>query len=290
MSIKRSIPMIVAVALTALAACGDDDEAADDTAPVATEPASTSAPATSATPTTSAPATTPASATTAVASTAPTSAPLDDASLALSALLTIDDMPSGWTESSEEDDDEQDAENIRRISECSGLDAGLIGDEVLGDTKAESPEFESPDEAASVKHTLGLAPDAATAVAAITAIGDDTLPPCYEEAIRATFEDAAVTTDPADTLAEGMTLADIAMERIEPPVPVDADAAVWYSTTATLDYKGQPIEVFLDLLFTQNGRVLSQIEFDGTNARFPEEEFGPIVTAAEEKIDAIATT
>src|SRR5688572_4938388 len=105
----------VAIALLLLAACDDsNDNTADTTAPTATEAPST----------------------TAAATTAPTTAAPGDAEVAQSALLTIDDMPTGWIESPNEDDDEQDAATIQLISECSDLDAALIGDEVLGESKA----------------------------------------------------------------------------------------------------------------------------------------------------------
>src|SRR5688572_17290204 len=264
---------VVAIAVLLLAACGDsDDNTADTTVPPATEAPSTTA----------APSTTPATTTT-----PPTAAP-DEAAIAQSALLTLDDMPSGWTESPTDDDDEQDAETIQRISDCSGLDAALIGDEVLGESQAKSPDLESPDELASVKHTLGFAPDEATATAAMTEIGDDALAPCYEEAMRTTFEEAAVTTDPEDSLPEGMTLAEITMERIDPKVTVGADEAVWYTATATLDFQGQQIEIYLDLLFSRTGRVLSQLEFDGTTTPFPQDLYEPTIGAAQAKIDAIA--
>ena len=268
MQIRRTA--IASIAVVALVACS---ESGDDTAGTTAPAAATDAPSTSAPPTT------------AVATTAPT---LTDGELAQSALLTLDDMPSGWTESPTDDDDEQDAQTIQRISDCSGLDAALIGDEVLGESQAKSPELESPDELASVKHTLGFAVDEATAIAAMTEIGDDALAPCYEEAMRTTFEEAAVTTDPDDSLPEGMTLADIAMERIDPKVTVDADEAVWYTATATLDFQGQQIEIYLDLLFSRTGRVLSQLEFDGTTTPFPAELYEPTISAAQENVDAIA--
>ena len=218
-----------------------------------------------------------------------TTAAVDEAELVQSALLTVDDMPTGWTEAPNESD-AQDAENAQRISDCSGLDVKLIGDGVLGDTKAKSPEFSSPDSLASVKQTLGLAPDEATASAAIAAIGDDGLPPCYEEAIRTSFDEAAVTTNPAESLPDGMTLTDVSMERIDPPpATITADDVVWYKATASLDYQGQALDIYLDLVFTRTGRVLSQIEFDGTTTPFPEELYAPTVTAAHEKIATVAT-
>jgi hypothetical protein len=262
---------LLTVASLAFAACGDDDD--DDSAPT-TAPAATEAPATAA-PTTATPAT--------------TEPAVSDAELARSALLTIDDMPTGWTETAQDPgEDAQDAATIERISDCSGLDADLIGDGVLGDTEAKSPDFDSPDELASVTHSVGLAPDEDTAVAAVAAIGDDALAPCYEEAMRASFAEAATTTDPSATLAEGVTLSDITMERIDPPVEVTADEAVWYEAAASLDYQGQTIDIYLNLLFTRTGRVLSQLEFDGTTAAFPQELFEPTISAAQAKVDAIA--
>jgi hypothetical protein len=252
---------VAVVAVVALAACSDSN---DDTADTTTAPTTSTLPPT-------------------------TTVAVDEAELVQSALLTVDDMPTGWTEAPNEND-AQDAENAQRISDCSGLDAELIGDGVLGDTKAKSPEFSSPDSLASVKQTLGLAPDEATASAAIAAIGDDGLPPCYEEAIRTSFEEAAVTTDPAESLPDGMTLTDVSMEEIDPPATITADDVVWYKATATLDYQGQAFDIYLDLVFTRTGRVLSQIEFDGTTTPFPEALYAPTVTAAHEKIATIATT
>ena len=255
--------MVVVAAVVALAACSDSNDNASDTTPAPTTSTSTLPPT--------------------------TTAAVDEAELVQSALLTVDDMPTGWTEAPNESD-AQDAENAQRISDCSGLDVELIGDGVLGDTKSKSPEFSSPDSLASVKQTLGLAPDEATASAAIAAIGDDGLPPCYEEAIRTSFEEAAATTNPAESLPEGMTLTDVSMDRIDPPpATITADDVVWYKATATLDYQGQALPIYLDLVFTRTGRVLSQIEFDGTTTPFPEALYAPTVTAAHEKIATIAT-
>jgi len=263
MQIRRAI--VVLVVVLALAACsGSDDNSAATTAPP---------------PTPQAPATTAAATTTLAVS---------DAELAQSALLTADDMPAGWTQAPNTDD-AQDAENAQRISDCSGLDVNLIGEGVLGDSKATSPDFSSPDQLATVKHRVGLAPDEDTAVAAIAAIGAAKLAPCYEQAMKSSFADAAVTTDPANTLPDGMTLTDVTMKRIDPPVTVDADDAVWYSADATLDYQGQTIDIYLDLLFTRTGRVLSQIEFDGNTTQFPNELYAPTVTAAQDKIKEVAT-
>ena len=73
------------------------------------------------------------------------------------------------------------------IAECAAVDRSLIGDEVLGDTKAESDRFGSPDGIFTFEQSVGFAADEDTAVAAITAIGSDALPDCYEQALTESF-------------------------------------------------------------------------------------------------------
>ena len=108
--------------------------------------------------------------------------------------------------------------------------------------------------------------------------------------MRASFEEASTTSDSSATVPDGVSLSDIAMQRIDPPpVDVGADETVWYSATASIDYQGQSIDIYLDLVFTRTGRVLSQIEFDGTTTRFPEDLFEPTISAAQQKVDSIAS-
>ena len=309
MHIRRGLA-VVFVAI-AMAACGDDDSAdetdgaeidADTDAPstAATTAPSTSsdAPSTS-TPATSAPTTAPAATepgTTAVATTATetsaapsTPAPDSEAGLAASALLTLDDMPSGWLSSSNTDDDEADEDMVQQIADCGGLDPTLIGDAVLGNTEAESDEFEDPEGAAAVSQSIGFTSDEATAIAAITEIRKPALAGCYEEAIRSSFAEMASGSDPSNTLPSGMTLTAITMEPVDLTGVAEPDEAMWYRATAEFDFNGQPLPLYIELLFLREGRVLSQLELQGNGEPFPEDLIDPIVTRAQEKMAEIAT-
>jgi hypothetical protein len=174
------------------------------------------------------------------------------------------------------------------MSDCAGLDAALVGDEVLGDTKAESDEFSSPDESATVSQTIGFAPDEDTAIAAMNEVADPALADCYEQAVRDTFAEMVTSTDPANTLPEGMTLSDVTMERVDLAGVAEPDETVVYRSVGTFDYLDQQIAIYADLYFLRDGTVLSQLEFGGVDQEFPVDLIDPIVATTQEKMATIA--
>lgn len=89
-------------------------------------------------------------------------------------------------------------------------------------------------------------------------------------------------------MPEGMTLLDIRMDRIPLDDVAEADEAVWYAATVSLDYQGQPLDLYVDLLFLRSGRVLSQLELGGTTVVFPDELIDPVVVTAIQRMDEIA--
>jgi hypothetical protein len=286
--------LLAVVAAMTLAACGGgSDDSADTTTPEATtapadtEPATTVPTTTAPTPATTEPATT-APATTVPESTVPatTQAPPEtEAEWAESALFTIDDFAPGWTAvPSEPEDDEDDAEMQALLAECSGIDPALLGEDVTGENEATSPEFVSPDETATVTHTIGFAQDEASAVEAITAIGDEAIPDCYLLAINALFEDLqGPDADPSETFPPGVTISDVTVDRVDLTGVAADDEAVWYAVTVTFEFEGQSLDQYLDLIFLRQGRVLSQIELSSEGAEFPPDMIDPIVGLAIER-------
>ena len=302
---ERIVVVSVAVA-SVLVACGgsDDDDATSTTAPSAsTEATATTAPPPATTaPATTEPATTAPPETTETSSTVPDSTapeatqppvgtppPGTDAELAQWALLTIDEMPEGWTETPyepSEDADDNDATAI--IAECSGLDPILISDDVLGDTKAKSGEFASPDESATVQHSVGFAPDEETATASILALGDESLPDCYVEALTQRLNDVIAGADPATSMPPGVTITSVTVEPVSLSGILEEDEGVWYAGTIVLDYQGQPIESYVDLIWIRDGRSMTNLELGGDGAIFPDELIGPIASQAQAKLAAIS--
>ncbi len=207
--------------------------------------------------------------------------PETEAEWAESALLTLDDFVEGWTEIPSEGDGElDDAEIEGLLAECTGLDASLLGDDVTGDNEATSPEFVSPDGLASVTHTVGFAEDTTTALAAITAIGDESIPDCYLQAINTLFENMQSGADPSETLPPGLAISDVTVDRVDLTGVAASGEAVWYKVAITFEFEGQTLGQYLDLIFLRNARVLSQLELTGDGVPFPDDLIDPIVGAA----------
>jgi hypothetical protein len=284
--------------LIALSACSGGGESGATTtvaaaittaAPVATEPATTTtsttepvATTTEATTTTVAPTTTEATTTTT------TIDPNDEVALSASALLQLSDMPDGWIETpfdpATDGPDDQDRETLAAIGECLGVDPALLGEEVVGDTLNESSSFESPDEAFGVQQEIGFAETEEVALASMAALASPTLAECYDQAATASFEEAKLT----DPVLANVTLLSLEALMIDLTGLAEPSEAVWLTITIELDYDGQPLDQYLDLLFLRDGRVMSQLELSAIGAEFPGEEIDPIVTRTIELMEGIS--
>ncbi len=295
----RTAPLLVLIALGAGCGGGDDTSTATSApaSPAATVPATTTPPTTTpptTTPPTTAPPTTAptttAPATTAPSSTAPaaTTAPATpEAELAATALIVLEDFAEGWKSEPREVDDD-DGRLIPLVAECAGVDAALIGDDVVGDRIARSPSFSSVDETFTLEHTIGFAVDADTAALSITLIGGDALPACYAEATQIAFTEEFTNPDPADSLPPGIELGEVGFEVGDASVFGLSAEAVWYHFDIPLTLGTDTIESHLDIVFLRNGAALSQVVMTGFGARFPVEDIGPIVQLADAKLATIA--
>lgn len=293
--IKRRVTWMVAATI-GLAACGGGGESATDTADRETQtsrPTATAPPTT--TPVTTTPVTTePAPANTEPAATAPPTTepapPATEAELAASVLITLDDLPEGWTETpfDPNEDNSDDEAVLAAIAECAGLDLTLINRDVLGDTRAESSEFESGEEVASVKHVIGFASDELTARAAMVEVGNPALPDCYAEAVKASFEARFADPDPTDSVPAEVVLGDLVAERVDLTNIAAEDEAVWVRVVASLTVQGDTLEQHVHLIFLRSGRVLSQVHLGGSGEPFPEDLFDPIISLAVVRAESIA--
>ena len=302
MRVRSWFPVVV-VAVLAAGCSGDDEPSAADTTAPPTTAASTTPPATTPAtiaPTTTAPATT-APPTTAPATTAPpttapaTSAPADPlAAVAEGALLTLDDFAPGWTEvpaadDTDDTDDAEDAEATALISDCAGVDALLIDEDVMGTARAESPGFTTSDETFAVEQIAGFAPDEATAAASAAAIADPDVPRCYGEGIVAFFERSAGSADAADTLPPGMELGEVSSFVGDlTAFDLRSQDALWFHVRFDLVLEGRTFEQHGDFVFLRNGAALTWLNLTGFGAPFPVEDIRPIVEAADAKLAAIA--
>lgn len=285
-----------ALALVGVAACSGDDIGSDSTvatttsAPIPTTAAPTTAPTTvpETTPATTAPPTSPPTterATTVPASSAPE--PIDEAAyveLAESALLDLDVFPDGWEERPASDDD--DAGNERfgdRVAECLGTDDERVS-ELLEPREANSPEFAGPgDSSPTVEHQVMVADDEAMAVKAmedVAAIGADA---CLEQTMQEFFDEEAA----ADIEQDGVTIGDIAVERIEVEAP--ADLVVGYLVELPVQAgDGQTASGYLQVFYLRRGRALSQLRLSSFGTIFDPEGVRLLTGEVITRLDRIA--
>ena len=81
---------------------------------------------------------------------------------------------------------------------------------------------------------------------------------------------------------------DVRVERLEPPPLIDADDAVLYAMTITTELDAQQLVTQLDMLFMRHGRVLSQLEFESTDAPFAVDLRSILAQLADSKIGLVA--
>ena len=200
------------------------------------------------------------------ATTAPdlTEAELADMELARTALITLDDFPDGWTEDPDDPDDESPdtATFEAEFDECLGRDDDRVGDD-LEDLVVSTGDFHPIDQnAPSVSHEVVLAPDEATAVAAMTEVVIDGAEPCLADVIQRFY----VATFADDPDLAGIAVGEVVVTRTETERPDDVAVGVSMEIPLTLD--GQDIDQFLEILYLRQGRALSELSFSSFGEPF----------------------
>ncbi|NNE12721.1 MAG: hypothetical protein HKN41_10830 [Ilumatobacter sp.] len=209
---------------------------------------------------------------------------LADRQLARTALITLDVFPEGWTEQPDvtEVDDEIDVRFERRFDECLGRDGESLTDR-LDDVEAESGDFTAPGEnAASVQHSVTLAPDPEVAIAAMSEIAVEGAAACLELVIQDFFTErlAADPEVPADLRVGDVTIVEV--DTGEAP-----DSSFGYEIEIPLELGEQRSSQFLELLFQRRGRALSSLQFSSFGSPFDRDGFAVLSQAAASNIEAI---
>ncbi len=277
--------LLVAFALVAGACSSDDDptstltDASDASAPVTgsapaatdsinpIEPTPTAGPTTASTAATSSPAgTTEPPPDIARAADAPdlSDAQRAEQDLARSVLITLDSFPDGWIEEPNDDDDSgDDAEFESQFDACLGRDDDeRVGDD-LEPLAVSTGDFRPvDDESTSVSHEVVLAPDADTAITAMSEVSVEGAETCIADVVERFYE-TSFTDDP--DLA-GIDIGDVIVTRTERERPADVAIGVLLEIPLTLD--GQTVSQFLEVLYQRQGRALSELSFTSLGSPF----------------------
>lgn len=274
-STARAVSVALAAALV-VAACGSDDPGTSEATPseslaaVDTTVADTSADTTSPDTTTE---TTP---DTSAATSTPDEPSQDveaDTAAADAALLTLADLPAGWTESPT---DEAAAALTARLAEC----VAVGGDEIsAADASAATGLFVAPEGSASIVQHVGVLATETEARTVVAFTVEPAVPACFEAAYA---ELGAETL--ASLLADGAQVGTPTATRLQVGSAGDATQAIRVVAPVT----GDPAvtEVTVDHVIVRSGRSLSTLTFSTSAAATTVEAIDAVTAVVAERLPA----
>ena len=181
-----------------------------------------------------------------------TQASSDDQPIAEAALLTIDDVPTGWTESAVPDEGDDVAAARQEVRDCYG--SGPSGPIDIGGAQAGTGQFESPDDE-SVKHDVAIG-DEQGAMDLMASLADDSVASCLESAFPELLQLAL------DAANQDFELTDVTVGRLS--VAPAGDEVVAYRVDITVMAGDESVDVFSDLVVVRVGRGLSALQFQSS--------------------------
>lgn len=273
----RSTVRVASVALAAtlfVAACGSDeaDTGVGDGGPsgTATTPDTTTPDTT--TPETVVDTTTPDTA-------APTSAPEEpgqdveaDVAVAEAAVITVGDLPEGWTESAREGDAAPALDG--RLAECVGVEGDRI---TAADATARSPLFVAPDGTLSLTQDIGVLATERDARTVVAFTAEPAVPTCFAEAYGELGADVL-----AGTLGDGAELGAPVATRLQVGSAGDATQAVRVVVPVTGDPSVD--EVTIDHVVVRSGRALTSLTFENRAEATPVETIDEFTALVAERL------
>ncbi len=263
----RSRPRVVTVALAAtllIAACGSDDSGsgADVATPTETIAGVDTTPDTT-TETTG----------------APTSVPDEaqdlegDTAAAEAALLTLADLPAGWTEAPAAGDADA---ALTALAACVGVDGDVIS---AADATAATDDFVAPDGTASIRQHVGVLAAESDARTVVAFTAEPGVPACFEAAYAELAGEAL-----SGIVAEGAQVGAAVASRLAVGSAGDATQAI----RVTVPVTGDPTtsEVTIDHVVVRNGRSLATVTFSSSAAATPVETIDEVTALIAERLPA----
>ncbi|MGB0112434.1 MAG: hypothetical protein WBP59_04385 [Ilumatobacteraceae bacterium] len=263
----------VALAATLLiAACGSDDDASTDTTVAAAEdttPATTPETTPETTDTTEAPATTDgASETTEPTETQDVEA---DTAAAQAALLTIADLPEGWTEAAAGAESEINA----RLAECAEIDSVTSAD-----ASASTGYFTSADGGLVMSQSIGVQPTEQDARMVVAFVATPAVPDC----IAAAYTELGAAALSPGAIADDAEIGEVTAARLAVGSAGDATQAIRVVIPVTT--AGVASQVTVDHVLTRTGRSVSIVAFEGLVAETPVETIDELNAVAASRLPA----
>lgn len=198
------------------------------------------------------------------ASSSPTGSPFPASAAkaaAKAALLTISDLPQGWSTSKEDDSDDSDTDKFAtELSDCLHAPPGLLGDKDTPDSAHEdSPDFDSPDGDTTISETVTVGRTShIDQVFALLRQSNAT--DCLTTAMSEVTKQLIADSKDADL--HKATIGDVKVGQLNAGHYGDDTLAL--RITVPLEVSGLSISVYDDEVYIRHSNAVANLQFEGT--------------------------
>lgn len=199
-----------------------------------------------------------------------------EAATAESALLTLGDMASGWTEVPSEDEERGDDETaaLRDYVACVGSSGDTMFD--FARTTVSTGDFTSPDDT-TIAQTIAV-DDISTVEEFMSLFSADGVATCLGDSAQVLFEAALDNPDPDDPPPDDLVVGAVTAGRLN--VAAAGDETVAYRLTLPVSTSGFNINIYTDIVATRVGNSLSGLTIQSTITPFDAGELDQFVQLA----------
>ena len=197
----------------------------------------------------------------------------EDKAAAQSALLTLADFPSGWSEVPVEDETDEGANS--EFAACVGSDEGLID---VGGAKASTGDFSGPDGNVTISEGVGIAQTVDEAAAQLTALEEPGVTACLQDAFRDLVSDRIKDPSTFGGTPEDYSVGEVTLGRLN-VTPV-GDQVVAFRVSVEIKSEEVSVNLFLDNVYARMGRSIVFLQFESALDPYAAEDVDQIVSLA----------
>jgi hypothetical protein len=191
-------------------------------------------------------------------------------SAANAAVLSISDLPAGWSTSKDQSDDSDTTEFQKRLADCLGAPSSIVnGDEAA--VHVESPDFDSPDGNTTISETLSV-DRTERGEQLFEVLHQSNFTECMTDTFGAYIKKTFADSDDPDV--QSATLGEVEVGQLS--AGQYGDDTVALRVTVPIEISGVSTSVYLDVLYVRQGNAVENMTFEGvgtpvdpqTTARF----------------------
>ena len=197
------------------------------------------------------------------------------------ALITLDDLPAGWTTGPADNSSAAGDAFAAKIANCLHVDPAVLGGSSSSGAKADSPNFKSPDDqTAGTSETVSVESndrlDAGFAV-----FRSPRLAECFDSLMKPYLESAFAK----DATLSAATVGDPKTERLD--FPKLGDDALAIRESVPISVASQTISIYVDFVYIRDGNAVAELSYQRAMEPFDSSTEQSIARTAFDKLHTV---